>query len=134
MGLVRVVLLNEPLDRQACIDHHGPVHAHPAVSASLISRASRIKSAELPGRGFPPNISCRSSAKSSWSALSDNSPAMPVASSLVNSRSMTAWQYPHADAFECGDGFEPPLKGGIQVQGEPLFLGFHGIRLARSIL
>ena len=48
---------DQPLHRQACIDDDGsvpvPVHAHPAVSASLISRASRIKSAELPGRGLP---------------------------------------------------------------------------------
>ena len=91
---VRVILFNQPLGRQACIDHHGPVHAHPSVSASLVSRASRIKSVELPGRGLPPNISCRSSAKSSWSGLSDNSPAMPLASSFVNSRSIAAWQYP----------------------------------------
>ena len=35
VGLVRVVLLNESLDRQACIDHHGPVHAQLSISASL---------------------------------------------------------------------------------------------------
>ena len=29
VGVVRVVLLNEPLDRQACIDHHGPVSRPP---------------------------------------------------------------------------------------------------------
>ena len=47
-------------------------HAHPSVSASLISRASLIKSAELPRRGLPPNISRRSSANSSSSGLSGN--------------------------------------------------------------
>ena len=53
VGFVRVILLNQPLDRQACIDHYGSVHAHASVSASLTSRASRIKSADFPGRDLP---------------------------------------------------------------------------------
>ena len=96
LSIVRVILFKQPLDRQACIADQRPIHAHPTVSASLISRASRIKPAELPGRGLPPNTSCRSSANSSWSGLSDNSPAMPLASSFVDSRSMAAWQYPRS--------------------------------------
>ena len=34
----------------------------------------------------------------------------------------------HTDALEGGDGFQPPLKGGIQVQGESLLLNFHRLR------
>ena len=128
MGFVTFVLFNQSLDRQVCIDDDGPVHAQPAVSASLISRASWIKSAELPGRGLSPNISCRSSAHSSWSGLSDNSPAFPLASSLVNSRSMAAWQYPRmlmplnaAMAFSASEKWAPG------PQGKSL-LGFHRLR------
>ena len=105
MGFVRFVLFNQSLDRQFCIDDDGPVHAQPAVSASLISRASWIKSAELPGRGLSPNISCRSSAHSSWSGLSDNSPAFPLASSPCQLPINGSLAVPaHADALECGDG------------------------------
>ena len=28
VGLIRVILFNQPLDRLACIDYDGPAHAH----------------------------------------------------------------------------------------------------------
>ena len=41
VGLVGVVLLNKPLDRQGCIDHHGPVHAQLSILASPSFSAQR---------------------------------------------------------------------------------------------
>ena len=77
MGFVRVILLNQPLDRQACIDHHGPVHAHASVSASLTSRASRIKSAEFPGRDLPSRWLRPLSTPDQWQ-LGSTHPTFPI--------------------------------------------------------
>ena len=71
VSLVRVILFNQPLNRQACIDDDGPAHAHPSVSASLILTGLSDQVGGTSRRGLPPNISCRSSANTSWSGLSD---------------------------------------------------------------
>ena len=42
VALVRVILFNQPLDRQACIDDNGTAHAHPAVSARLLHGEGKI--------------------------------------------------------------------------------------------
>lgn len=124
--LVRILFFNQPLHRHTRIDDNVRAHAHDSISASRISRASRIKSAELPGSGLSPNSSCRSSANSSWSGLLDHELNPPLASSLVSSLIDGGLTVPaHADAFERGDDFQSALKGGIEIQCESLPFGFH---------
>ena len=58
-GFIRVLFFHQPFESHACINNGELAHAHSSISASLISRASRIRSAESSESGLPPKSSAR---------------------------------------------------------------------------